>query len=303
MSEPFWIIVPFINCWEMTEQAIQDFLAQTGLPSPPQVLAIDNGSTNAVREAIDAWAEREPRLSVWHHRPSLPSLSATWNRALNFVWGQGGNVALVSNNDTRLHPQTYSLLYQVSRVSMDAYCDECDDYPLFVSAVGRREADMDWSKYFAEPCVWTMDRGGPDFSCFLIRQTCHLNFPFDEGFIPAYCEDLDYHRRLMLDGQSERIFSVNLPYLHYASATVNQEQDPAKLLQWAQRIEQSRAHYRKKWGGDVNQERYTIPFDAETAQDGVTTPELQRRGSHAPATNVFENNTAEPINTHYELDA
>lgn len=266
-----WIVMPFINCWDMTEQAIQDGLAQTGLPAPPQVLAIDNGSLTPTRDAIDAWAEREPRLHVWHHRPPLTSLSATWNRALDFVWGQGEKIALVVNNDVRLNPWTYHALHQAMGVTE----------ALFVSAVGRREADMDWDTYLTTLIDHTgLDsRGGPDFSCFLITRACHDGFPFDEGFIPAYCEDLDYHRRVMLGGYGDKIFSVNVPYLHYASGTINQETDPAKLARWATRIEQSRAHYRRKWGGDVNQERWTIPFDADTDQEGVTTPELQARSS------------------------
>src|SRR5678815_1460083 len=288
MTTPYWVIVPFINAWEMTAQAIRDFLDQTGLPSPPQVLAIDNGSRNEVREAIDQWATREPRLSVWHHRPGLPSLSASWNAGLNFVWRQGGEVALVVNNDVRLHPQTYSILWQVHQKAVrNGAFEGISDPPLFVTAVGRREDDMRWPEYFTEPARWTMDRGGPDFSCFLITQSGHWQYPFDESFIPAYCEDLDSHRRYMLGGDGHRIFSVNLPYLHYASGTINQETDPARLAAWAKRIEQSRAYYQRKWGGPVNAERYTIPFDSATAQDGVTTPELQRLcqqgASDAPA--------------------
>jgi hypothetical protein len=42
------------------------------------------------------------------------------------------------------------------------------------------------------------------------------------------------------------------------------------------RIGQARAHYARKWGGAVNAERYTIPFEEKSAQDGVTTPDLQR---------------------------
>lgn len=271
MTTPYWVIVPFINAWEMTAQAIRDFLDQTGLPSPPQVLAIDNGSRNEVREAIDQWATREPRLSVWHHRPSLPSLSASWNAGLNFVWRQGGEVALVVNNDVRIAPYTYVGLMGALNVSDN----------LFVSAVGVREPqyqpDAEHPMYWYDEAKYeVVSKGGPDFSCFLISQAGHWKYPFDESFIPAYCEDLDSHRRYMLGGDGHRIFSVNLPYLHYASGTINQETDPARLAAWAKRIEQSRAYYQRKWGGPVNAERYTIPFDSATAQDGVTTPELQR---------------------------
>ena len=195
-------------------------------------------------------------------------------------------MALVCNNDVRLHPQTYSILYQVQQtVVSDHAAGEIlftNLPPLFVSAVGRRENDMLWAPYFMCDATWTMDRGGPDFSCFLITRACHDAYPFDQRFAPAYCEDCDYHRQLMLGGNGERIFSINLPYLHYASGTINSE--PEKALAWAKRIEQSRAHYVRKWGGDVNHERFTIPFDAETDQDHVTNPELQALilgGSHA----------------------
>ncbi|HZI94576.1 MAG TPA: glycosyltransferase [Patescibacteria group bacterium] len=274
MSEPYWIIVPFINAWEMTSQAIRDFLGQTGLPSPPQVLAIDNGSRNEVREAIDQWAANEPRLHVWHHRPGLPSLSASWNAGLDFVWRQGGEVALVANNDLRLHPQTYATLLATLQVE-DA---------LFVTAVGRREPDLNWSEYFAAPLTYTGtgSHGGPDFSCFLISHACHDLVQFDERHIPAYLEDCCYHREMMLGGHGTRIFSINVPYLHYASGTINQETDPKRLADWARRIEQSRAHYRRCWGGDVNAERYMVKGDPTTAQDGATNPDLQRLFLGAP---------------------
>ena len=264
---PYWIIVPYLNVWEMTKVAIEDFLAQTGLPSPPQVLAIDTGSSREVRAEMEAWMEREPRLHAWFHRPGLPSLSATWNLGLRFVWEQGGEVALVPNNDTRLHSGTYSTLLAAQQAT-DA---------LFVSAIGRRENDMNWESYFAgsRPMPDLSQRGGPDFSCFLITQQCHQLVQFDERHIPAFFEDNSYHREMMLAGEGHRIFSVAVPYLHYGSATINA--DPTKRLSWAKRIDQSRAHYIRAWGGYVNAERYTIKFDESTAQDGVTNPELQRR--------------------------
>ena len=279
MSSPFWIVVPYLNCWEMTRQAIEDFLAQSGLPSPPQILAIDTGSTREVRAEMEAWMEREPRLHAWFHRPGLPSLSAAWNLGLRFVWEQGGEVALVVNNDVRLHPETYACLWRVQH-GLDA---------LFVSAVGVREEQFPGPDEVYDQYYWAsaihdgpmFNKGGPDFSCFLLTKEGHTRYPFDEGIRPAYTEDCDCHRRYMLGGDGERIFSVNLPYLHYGSATVNA--DPSQRQRWADRLKQSRAYYQDKWGGDVNAERYTIPFEAQSDQDGVTNPELQARILHAPA--------------------
>lgn len=271
MTPPVWILMPALNAWAYTEPAIQDCLAQSGLPSPPQILVIDTGSRLEVRRELEAWTEREPRLHAWFHRPGLPSLSATWNLGLRFVWGQGGEVALVVNNDLRLDPWTYEGLWRVQQATK----------ALFVSAVGWDERHwmdtMFTEREAARGALLESGHGGPDFSCFLLTKAGHEAYPFDEGFIPAYCEDLDSHRRFMLGGDGHRIFSIDLPYLHYGSGTVND--DPSQLAAWATRIEQSRAYYARKWGGPVNKERYTRPFDATSDADGVTTPELQARPS------------------------
>jgi hypothetical protein len=106
------------------------------------------------------------------------------------------------------------------------------------------------------------------------------------GMIAHNCEDLDYHRRLMLAGEGARIFSVNLPYLHYASATLKAlpEQDAVRIRQQIEQV--SRAYYARKWGGPVNHETYWYPFDRHTTEYRIdpvmlaveppTTPELQR---------------------------
>lgn len=277
---PQWVVLPFRNRWDLTTVAIEDCLNQQGLPTPPQVLVIYSGDEPTVRQALEGWTERQPRLHAWVHQPPLPSLAAIWNRGLRFVWQQGGEHALVVNNDVRLHLETYAVLQRIAEAPMSVPEPFAAEPPLFVSAVGRREADMDWVEYFNDSITVSGSKGGPDYSCFLITRAGHTQYPFDEGFIPAYCEDCDHHRQLMLGGDGHRIFSVNLPYLHYGSCTVNAEVTQRQA--WATRLQRSRDYYRRKWGGDVNAERYTIPFDASTAQDGVTNPELQRRISAEP---------------------
>lgn len=263
-----WIVMPVVNGLEMTRQAICDCLDQTGVD--PHVLVVLQGADREIRETLEGWAEREPRLLVWSHDPPLPSLSATWNRALRFVWEARGTECLVVNNDVRLDPWTYLRLLT------------CLPDHLFVTAVGWDERRWMSTMYTerAEAVNGTQlaaSKGGPDFSCFLISKACHAQYPFDEAFIPAYCEDLDYHRRLMLGGDGARIFSVNLPYLHYASQTVAQMSPEARAA-WAARSGASRAHYRRKWGGDVNEEQFMRPFDPTSARAGYAhTPELQRR--------------------------
>jgi hypothetical protein len=163
---------------------------------------------------------------------------------------------------------------------------------LFVSAVG--VTPDQFTPGVDDPMYWydeakreVVSKGGPDFSCFLISRACHERFQFDEHFTPAFLEDLDYHRRLMLAGEGARIFSVNLPYLHYGSLTLKTVSNRAQIE--AAIMAGSRTHYREKWGGDCNAEQWYIPFghgqgpcddpqplvEQWQARCGPTTPELQ----------------------------
>jgi hypothetical protein len=261
-----WCVMPVLAGPEMTEAAIGDLLVQS---VPTKILIVNQGVDDAFRHHLERLSEQDPaRIFIWHHQPPLPSLSATWNLALDTIWTAGGNVALVVNNDVRLHPDMILVLTSELRRKR----------ALFVSAVGVRKDQFDTSVplSFSE----NESHGGPDFSCFLISRECHQLFRFDESFIPAFCEDLDYHRRLMLAGEGARIFSVNVPYLHLASQTLAQlPNKEAERIR--QQIEtQSRAYYMRKWGGPVNGESYTVPFNeypVHEAAGAITTPDLQRR--------------------------
>lgn len=181
-----WILMPVVNGLEYTLQAIADCLAQS---IPCRILVINQGASDEIRAALEALQEREEqagtrRVLVWSHDPMLPSLSATWNQALDFVWAVGGSKALVVNNDVRLAPCTVLVLSTVLRTQE----------ALFVSAIGVTQEQFEASlitTYYdsttgAETLAWT-SKGGPDFSCFLISKACHAEFRFDEAFIPAYC--------------------------------------------------------------------------------------------------------------------
>jgi GT2 family glycosyltransferase len=293
MTDPIWVVMPVLAGPEMTEAAISDVLAQS---VPTKLLIINQGVDDPFRERLERIAEQNSaRVFVWHHTPPLPSLAASWNLGLELAWQSLGKVALVVNNDVRIHHETVAALATVMLANE----------ALFVSGVGVTQED--YARTYEErdqsyagativghlsPFIQglitptdrtTIEKGGPDFSCFLISRECHQAFPFDENFVPAFCEDLDYHRRLMLAGEGIRIFSVNVPYLHFASQTLKQVSAPeAERIRGA--IEhQSRAYYARKWGGPVNAETFYTPFDRQPddvsdrfrSNVGPTTPDLQ----------------------------
>lgn len=276
-----WCIMPVVAGREMTEAAINDLLAQS---VPTRILVVNQAVDNDFRHRLELICEEYPdRVFLWSHEPTLPSLAATWNCALKFVWAIGGEVAFVVNNDVRLHQDTLKWLELV----------QVRESALFVSCVGvtadqfNPNYGYDYTHFFdvhsdRENAGYLLHRGGPDFSCFLISKECHQRFRFDENFIPAFCEDLDYHRTLMLAGEGKRIFSINLPYLHLSSQTLKHV-DPHRRQHIEQTINNiSRAYYARKWGGSVNQEKFYAPFGQETSRaiwlegTGPTTPELQK---------------------------
>ena len=238
--------MPFLNAWSLTAQAIEDVLDQT-LPHV-RLLLIDQGSTEPT--GVQHLPNADARIYVWHHDPPLPSLAATWNRALRFVWEQGCERAFVINNDVRVPNALCERLLQVQRLT-GAW---------FVTADNVGDAYQEaMQKPYQMDDAFLRARGGPDFSCFLITRECHKWFQFDEGFQPAYHEDNDYHRRLQLAGFGDRIFSVCLPYLHIGSGTLKENE---KLREgWGPKFEACQRYYGEKWGGLPGSETYTVPFD------------------------------------------
>lgn len=267
-----WVVMPFIDLWnEFTLQAATDVLTQT---APCRLLLVDNGSGQEDRDAAARWVELhhsgsdltstiDRRVMLWHHSPPPPTLDITWNRALEAAWEAGAERALVVNNDVRL-PRT--TLEHLERAMTETGA-------LFVSAVNVGEDSwllLDGDKIAVPDFA---SRGGPDYSCFLISREGHQRFPFDPQF--TYCGDLDHHRRIMLAGEGKRIFSVCVPYLHFASRTV------VRHPRLALAAEEHRRRYAEKWGGPVNEEVFTEPYNngspivADVAKPR-TTPELQR---------------------------
>jgi len=265
-----WVIMPYVGNHNQTEQAVYDVLDQS-LPNV-HLLLIQQGGDPVPIISIET-----PRVHRWKHDPPLPSLSATWNRALKMVWEAGGSHALVVNNDLRLWQGTYDYLLRTQQATDG----------LFVTATGVTKEQFD--VFCADgtlPLAGMPDYPlpGPDFSCFLITRECHEKYQFDPGYTPAYCEDLSYHRELMLGGDGGRIFGTGLPFLHVGSGTL-QAMSTERRQHWEQRIEQgSRQHHVLKWGGGANGERFSRPFDPSSDRDGVTTSELfsRVRWGHLP---------------------
>lgn len=254
-----WVIMPFYGALELTRAAVHDVLAQT--LEPLDLLLIDTHPTRESRELTRELRRFSPRVWPWHHDPPLPSLSATWNYALETLWAGGATQAWVVNNDIRLHPDTYRALVTAQAATGAWFLTPVNVRDQWDHAK-RQEILAGWDAQFL------YSRGGPDFSCFLIQRELHQWFQFDEQFVPAYFEDNDYHRRLTLAGFGERIFSLPIPYWHQGSGTLQATENTALATHWGPKFDACRAYYVQKWGGLPHHETFTVPFDAGAQRDG-----------------------------------
>ncbi len=78
---------------------------------------------------------------------------------------------------------------------------------------------------------------------------------FDESFFPAYFEDNDYFRRMMLS-------NVNIVYTAFLNPEIYRNSMTIALQpELNQGFEKNRQYYISKWGGMPNSETFSTPFN------------------------------------------
>ena len=95
-------------------------------------------------------------------------------------------------------------------------------------------------------------------AAFGIRASCVQKVGwFDENYVPAYCEDIDYDYRCRLLGV--HIEAVGQVVEHVGSATLKGSEHYQR--ENGRSYPANRQYYEAKWGGFVGHETYTTPFD------------------------------------------
>ena len=81
---------------------------------------------------------------------------------------------------------------------------------------------------------------------------------FDENFVPAYFEDNDYHYRCRLLGVSYH--QITDHHLEHLGSRVIRDNDHYRTEN-GRTFPRNQQYYAQKWGGPVDHETYTTPFD------------------------------------------
>lgn len=283
-----WIVLTYLDTCELMKLAVEDATKQEGLPHPPRVLAISNGSSQETRREAETTFGRMGKEKVlpWFFEPALPSLSAVWNRGLRFCWNVGADEVLVTQADVRLTPWTYralkkaradegALLVTATGVTEPQWLEACDLGPEDMMYGPEQECPICCNGTMLKddgeqaPClncagsgrIALLSKGGPGYSCFLITRECHERFPFDEKLTPVYAEDCDQHRQILLAGEGQRAFGLNVPYLHHGGGTLKAMSEERRAAVLEQARVGAYAHYARKWGGPPNAEKFIFPFN------------------------------------------
>lgn len=228
------------GCKDLTLQFVEDALDQD---IPTSVLIWDNGSTDDTISSLEAL--HDPRISIVSS-PTNIGVGPAWNQICGLLFGGIlGPVAdhvLLCNNDIRLRPDTYrNLLVPTGG---------------FVTAVNVSTMERMWEhdaeKYPvpADPLV----KGGPDFSCFVLKKWFYMEVgPFPECFM-AYREDNLFHWKVRQLGRDAQIYSVAFPYVHIGSQTIRASAEVAALN--SKMWDFNGKLYERITGGPVGAEKY-----------------------------------------------
>ena len=162
----------------------------------------------------------------------VPSVSQSVASCWNYMIKNTEGIRLICNDDLIFYKDTLEIFYNAMKSDTESlmWCSEINS--------------------------------GLAYSCFGISDRCitELGY-FDETFYPAYFEDCDYARRMLLAGK-EITKIPKCDYFHAHSATMHYYSH-AELQVHHTNFAKNQAYYIKKWGGLPGKEIFNIPFNGK----------------------------------------
>lgn len=179
------------------------------------------------------------------------SLASAWNLGLQHLFSLGYKKVLVPNLDILYRNNSIDNLYSASLRYPDAGIWSMTACNTVADFITKQEVDS------ATPII----NHDQSFSSFLISEELYNKVgEFDEGFTPAYYEDVDYLRRCHIEGYTPQRILSSIFY-HITQGTVKYGSNTK--TSYNQSLMMNRDFYISKWGGDIGAEKYTIPFNKQ----------------------------------------
>lgn len=190
-------------------------------------------------------------------------VARSWNEGLLAAVEQQADVSLLLNDDLFFYAGGY-----------DAYMDFVAQQYRDVPSMGL--AYVNGLESGGSPFAGRVQFQG--FACCAVmpRTVARIGY-FDENFRPAYYEDSDYHRRVILSGLSISVDERSLVE-HERSKTTRD--NPALLARNAETMAVNGAYFQRKWGGEPVAARFHQPFDR--AEFPISIPYERRAAPYGP---------------------
>jgi GT2 family glycosyltransferase len=165
-------------------------------------------------------------------------VASGWNMGLRRARELGVARAIIANDDVEFSPGAIG--------EMNAVMDETGAFLVSANQNGSKSGQ----RYI----------DGADFFCYLVDVNNLIETVgwFDENIWPAYFEDNDMHRRMVLAGRDGKI-AIDAHVKHHGSATQNY--DPECPVVIPEKFVGLRDYFIEKWGGEPGKETFVNPYN------------------------------------------
>lgn len=177
------------------------------------------------------------------------TLSHAWNSGAEDAFMKGCDYVLICNDDIMLAKDCIDNLVDFMEGHEECVVASAHNMRDRIQSEEILTTDFDFDPHFYE---------GPDFACFMISRDAFVDVGhFDSVFTPAYFEDNDYHRRVLLaDRKAYNVLAAK--FYHYGSQTQNSKH---KGIVTSDMFVANRQRYADKWGGIPGSETYKTPYN------------------------------------------
>ena len=217
--------IPTLHCYNRLTRLLQALDDSSCSDFALDFTIVDNGGKLSESPWMEQLSALKSEVRIVTPTRNL-GVSASWNAILRFL-GQ----CIIANDDIMVSKEDIGTLVQKA--------DECPE-SMFVAG-----QEGGWTIFWANrPGKWLSMSG------------------FDENFYPAYYEDNDADRRLMLEGLHRT--QVILPsWVHDNSSTLYDGSIEYQKAHWVS-FNKNGLYYQRKWGGMPGSEQFTTPFNTNT---------------------------------------
>lgn len=222
--------VPTLNRYDLLERLLRSVDRGTRLPDA--CLVVDNGGKLLEQLKVNDWTVQG--LPAIGERVIIGKPAAEGER--------GGNLGVAAswNSILQAFPEDLVLL------SGDDIVVQPDTIEKMVAAAERSKG------------LFFVANGASSWAFFLQKPelTKKIGY-YDEKFWPAYFEDNDYHRRMLLAGENYEL-AEGAVVAHDISSTLN-SLSPEEKKKFEEEIDKNSRYYGIKWGGPPGHEKLTAP--------------------------------------------